>query len=89
MAKLAMIQALPGLEHRTIPELERAGVEYAEILDERMALTEREIELKGRVRTLMRKHKRTTYVSTSVDIALEPPDGEEKVKVKVLKPKGA
>ena len=87
MAKRAVVQALPGMEHRTIPALERAGVAYAEIRDERMALTARETALKRDVRTLMQQHQRTTYVSATVEITLDPPSGEDKVKVKVLKKK--
>lgn len=87
MANRLKAVALPGLEHRTIPALEAAGVEYAAIRDERMALTERETALKSQVRTLMKKYQRTTYVSAAVEITLEPPDGEDKVKVKVLKSK--
>ena len=89
MAKRAKAQALPGMEHRTIPALEQAGAEYAQIRDERMLLTAQEIQLKARVRGLMKKFDRKTYVSAAVEITLEPPDGEDTVKVKVRKPKDA
>ena len=87
MAKKAKTQALPGMEDRTIDELEEAGAEYAEIRDARMKLTTQEVELKGRVRRLMKKHKKTHYASAAVDIKLEPPDGDDKVSVTVKKPK--
>lgn len=87
MAKRAVQQDLPGTEDRKIRALENAGREYAEIRDERIALNVREAKLKKNVRSLMAKHEKTDYVSDEVEIHIEPPDGEDRVKVRLKKPK--
>ena len=87
MAKKEKNQALPGMEDRTIDELEEAGATYAEIRDARMKLTTQEVALKENVRKLMKKFKRKSYSSAAVEITIEPPDGEDKVVVKAKKPK--
>jgi hypothetical protein len=78
---------LPTMEDRRISALEEAGAEYAEIRDERIKLNQREAELKKRVRSMMHKHNKAVYESAEILIELEPPDGEEKVKVKLKKQK--
>lgn len=74
---------LPTMEDRAIKDLHKAAVAYDEKKKARMALTLEEVEAKGKVRDLMHKHKRTHYAFGGIEITLEPPDGEEKVKVKV------
>lgn len=74
---------LPTMEDRVIKDLHKAAVDYDEVKKRRMALTLEEVEAKGKVRDLMHKHKRTHYAFGGIEITLEPPDGEEKVKVKV------
>lgn len=80
---------LPGMENRGIPELEEAAIEYATIRDERIKLNEREAALKKRVREIMHAHNKTRYEHATVEISIEPPDGEEKIKVRVKKAKPA
>ncbi len=87
MAKRPKAQALPGMEYRTIKELEDAGADYADIRDRRIALNTEEASLKKKVKNLMHKHEKTTYESATIVIEIEPPDGEESVKVKVKKDK--
>ena len=87
MAKAKVVD-LPGMEDRAIRPLQDAALEYAAIRDERMALNECEATLKARVRDLMHQHNKTRYAYDGVEIELAPPDGEEKVKVRVAKPKG-
>src|SRR5688572_14172040 len=77
---------LPGMEDRAIGPLQDAAHEYASIRDERIKLNMREVELKKKVRDLMHKNKLQRYEYHDVLIELEPPDGEEKVKVKIKKP---
>lgn len=86
MAK-AKLQALPTMEHRVIKELEDAGAQYADIRDRRIALNAEEADLKKEVKSLMHKHKKTTYESATITIELQQPEGEETVKVKVKKAK--
>lgn len=87
MAKRAREQDLPGMEERAIKPLQNAAVEYAEIRDERMALNTRESELKKKVRNLMHEYEKTHYAYDGVEIDLEPPDGEEIVRVRIKKAK--
>ena len=75
---------LPGTAN-SIKELDELGLEYAAIRDERMALTKKEVDLKGRVHQAMRDHKITTYKYGEIEIEIVP--GEEDVKVHVKKPK--
>jgi hypothetical protein len=74
---------LPGMEHRAIVELEDAAAEYADIRDQRMALTKSENELKGRMLGLMDTFKRTEYRRDGLEITVEP--GEKSIHVKVKK----
>jgi hypothetical protein len=74
---------LPGMEHRAIAELEEAAAEYADMRDQRMALTKSERELKGRMLGLMHKFKRSAYRRDGLEITVEP--GEESIHVKVKK----
>lgn len=74
---------LPTMEDRAIKDLQEAALDYDKKKKKRMALTEEEVEAKAKVRDLMHKHKRTHYAYDGIEITLEPPDGEEKVKVKI------
>lgn len=89
MAKRAKQGDLPTMEDRAITALEEAAEEYADIRDQRIALNQQEAALKKRVRDLMHKHNKTTYVNGAVEIELEAPTGEETVKVRVKKPRAA
>lgn len=84
MAK-AKQDALPGLENRKIKALQDAAMDYADIRDQRQALTTQEVELKQKLIDLMHKHERETYTYQGVTITLV--HEEENVKVKVSKPK--
>jgi len=71
------------MEDRAIKELQDAALDYDKKKKKRMALTDEEVEAKATVRDLMKKHKRTHYAYDGIEITIEPPDGEEKVKVKI------
>jgi hypothetical protein len=77
--------ALPGMENRKIKALQDAAMDYADIRDQRVALTAQEVELKQKLIELMHKHERETYTYSGVTITLV--HEEESVKVKVSKPK--
>lgn len=66
---------------RGIPVLDKLAQEYAEIRDERMALTTRETDLQTALLAEMHKHNKTEYKHGSVKAWVVP--SEEKVKVKV------
>jgi len=75
---------LPGTEDRAIAALEDAAQTYAEIRDQRMALNQRESELKSKLITLMHEHKKTVYQRHGTTIELI--EEAETVKVKIKKP---
>jgi hypothetical protein len=87
MAKRQRPADLPGMEDRAIVPLQEAALKYAEIRDERMALNQREAQLKAEVRTLMKRHRKTHYAYDGVEIDILPPEADEIVKVRVRKPK--
>ena len=76
-------KALPGMEERSIPELDEAAHKYAEVRDERIALNKREKDLKDLVHTLMNRHTKKHYKVGKVQIDVVSTD--ETVKVKILK----
>jgi hypothetical protein len=78
-------EALPTMENRKIKALQDAAMDYADIRDQRVALTAQEVELKQKLIDLMHKHDRETYTYNGVTITLV--HEEESVKVKVSKPK--
>ena len=76
--RLPKQKSLPGMQDRKIVVLERAALRYADIRDERMAWTKKEVEAKKRVQTLMHEQKRQHYQHSNVEILLEP-EGEKVV----------
>ena len=52
---------LPGMQPKSIVELEEAMQDYDEVVSERMEMTEKEIESKHVVLGLMKKHKQPSY----------------------------
>ena len=85
--KIERQDRLPGMADAKIQALHGAALDYAEIRDERQALTVREVELKTKLIELMHKHGRDHYEfeNVKIDLVIE----EESVKVKVKKPKEA
>jgi len=77
-------RVLPGMEDSAIGPLEAVAASYAEIRDERMALTQRESELKKTARALMHKYHKQIYRRNGIEIMLV--EGEEDVKVRIKKP---
>ena len=76
---------LPGMKDRKLSALHDAALSYAEIRDQRQALTKKEVELQGTLLALMHKAKREHYEYAGVvcDLVVE----KEKVKVRVQKGK--
>ena len=82
-AKRPRAAALPGMENHAIKPLEDLAAAYADIRDERMALTQREHDLKAATLKLMRKYDKTIYRHDGIEITIVT--GEDDVKVKVKK----
>lgn len=76
---------LPTMEDNRLEDLEDAALRYAEIRDERQALTRREVDAKDVLHTLMKRHEKTIYRVESMEIKIVAKD--ETVKVKLLKEK--
>lgn len=83
MATKAKQARLPGVEDPAITELEDAAAEYAEIRDDRIALSQREGDTKATLLALMHKHKKKHYEhgGVSIDVVAE----EETVRVRIKK----
>ena len=77
--------SLPEMDDRSFQDLDNKAHEYAEVRDERMALTEREVALRGELLELMHKHKKQDYVYQEVEIHVVKED--EKVRVKIHRDK--
>lgn len=84
LGKRGVTGDLPGMEDRRITELHNAALEYAGVRDERMALNDREGQLKDKLIALMKKHKKEEYNCEGVRIIFEHVE-EDKLKVKVPK----
>lgn len=76
---------LPGMSDRKIEALQDAAEEYAKKRDRRMKLLAEEVELKGELLKLMKRHKKEEYVYDGITISIVP--GEETVKVRIAKAK--
>ncbi|MEW6212722.1 MAG: hypothetical protein AB1631_30635 [Acidobacteriota bacterium] len=78
-------QNLPEMEDskRRIPAIHNAAEKYVTARDERMALTEKEVETKKHLREVMRKYDLTHYQYEDLEVTIEV--AEEKIKVKKAK----
>lgn len=77
-------KALPGMDDRRLDDLHEAAEEYADIRDQRMALTPKEVELKSNLLKLMKRHGKKSYHfnGLEIDVIVE----SEKVRVHIAKP---
>jgi hypothetical protein len=69
------------MEEPAIQQLEDATQEYAKVRDRRMALTDKEVELKMELRDLMKANQKTFYKHGKIEIEIVPKD--EKIKVRI------
>lgn len=80
---------LPGMEDRKLKDLHDAALEYAEIRDQRMALSAQEVELKTSLLALMHKYKKESYVYDGIEINIVHEEETVKVKVKAAEKEAA
>src|ERR1035438_8809714 len=85
--KSARQDRLPGMADAKIQALHNAAMDYADIRDQRQALTKQEVDLKQKLITLMHSHKKEVYDYNGVHIELIVE--EETVKVRVKSPEDA
>ena len=78
-------ERLPGTEDAEIKPLQDAAEEYADIRDQRQALTTQGVDLKKKVIRLMHKYEKTEYHYNGVDIELVMEEESVKARVKKLK----
>lgn len=78
-------QDLPGLADRKLKDLHEACLDYVEKRDARMEILKEEVDLKDRIKKLLKKHKleHYEYDGVSADLVVE----EETVKVHAPKKK--
>ena len=76
---------LPGMSDRKLKDLHECAEEYAEKRDARQEIGREEVELKGRLLQLLKKHKLEHYEYE--DVVVDLVHEEETVKVKIRKPK--
>lgn len=75
---------LPEMEDAKIEALEDKALQYAEVRDERIGLSQREGELKGQLLDLMKAQKREHYHRGSIHIDIVHEKENIKVKVRNL-----
>lgn len=80
--KIARQESLPGLEDRAIKAIDNAAMDYAEVRDQRQALTADESSLKAELLELLKKHKKTHYKHGKVEVTLVTEKENVKVRVK-------
>jgi hypothetical protein len=73
---------LPGIGDEKIAAIENAALDYAEIRDQRQALTSQEVELKGKLLDLMHAKKLTEYKRNGISVKLVAEQETVKVRVK-------
>jgi hypothetical protein len=71
---------IPGTERPEHKAIDKAAAAYIEIRDERMALTEKEVDARAVLAAKMHEHGLTSYRYDDYLVQLET--GDEKVKVK-------
>ena len=75
-------QPLPGVGDEKIAAIENAALDYAEIRDERQALTKREVETKQKLIELMHKKELKEYKRNGISVKLVVEEESVKVRVK-------
>lgn len=70
---------------RKISEIDAAARDYEDTKLRRMALTTEEVEKKEKLKGIMKKHKKETYMCDGVEIIVSKEETET-IKVKVAKP---
>jgi hypothetical protein len=75
-------QTLPEMEDRKIEVLEDKALQYAEVRDKRISLSQSEVELKGQLLDLMKAQKREHYHRGAIKIDIVHEKENIKVKVK-------
>lgn len=73
---------LPGIGDEKINAIENAALDYAEIRDQRQALTQQEVDLKEQLLDLMHAKKLTEYKRNGISVKVVLEQDNVKVRVK-------
>lgn len=76
---------MPGTEDPNYPDVEEAAENYRDVRDERMGLTDKEVDAKAVLHGLMKKHKLKTFRLPNSEHVVELIPGEETVRVRKVK----
>ena len=80
--KIPRQNQLPGMEDAKMARIENLAFDYAELRDERVALSAREIDLKTKLIDEMHKQKKTEYKRNGITVKLTVEKEGVKVRVK-------
>lgn len=80
---------IEGTERKAIPAIRKAAETYVEIRDERMELTEREVEANEKLVQVMTKHDVVDYTDEDAQIRVTIRETKTKAKVATIKQRGA
>ena len=75
-------QIIPGVGDEKIAAIENAALDYAEVRDERMALSQKEVDLKGKLLDLMHAKKLKEYKRANISVVVKMEQETVKVSVK-------
>lgn len=84
--KIPRQSALPGMEDAKIAAIENLALDYAELRDERVALSAREVDLKQKLIDKMHALGKTEYKRNGVQVKLTVEKEGVKVRVKEEEP---
>lgn len=79
---------VPGTERTHHKDITKAAEAYVAVRDERMEMTEREVEKRAALTTVMLKHELEEYVDEDAEIRVTVSQKEPKAKVSKYKPEG-
>lgn len=80
---------IEGTQRKAIPAIRKAAETYVEIRDERMELTEREVEANEKLVAIMTKHDVSDYTDEDAQFRVTIRETKTKAKVATIKQQGA
>lgn len=78
--------SIPGTEDAAIKEIEDAALDYADVRDQRQALTPIEVDKKARLLAVMHKWKKEKYHRGNITVNVTVEKEKAQVRIKKDKP---
>lgn len=72
---------IPGTERKVHKDITKAAETYVEVRDERMELTEVEVDRKAKLVKVMLKHDESEYIDEDAELKVTLTEGDMKCKV--------